>query len=47
MTAQRIGFTSQPVTVQCDTVRVPGIQLTGEQHQLQMCDKMREGFIQL
>jgi hypothetical protein len=46
MTTQRIGFTGQLVTVQRDAVRAPGIQLTGEQHQFHMCDKIREGFIQ-
>lgn len=47
MTAQRISFTGQPITVQRDAVRTSGIQLTGEQHQFQMCNKMWEGFIQL
>ncbi|OKB64529.1 hypothetical protein BHU62_22255 [Serratia marcescens] len=35
------------MTIQCDTVLITRIELTGEQHQLQVVDELRKSILQI
>lgn len=45
MRSQAVSLACQPVAIQRDTVLIARVELTGQQHQLQMVDELWEGVI--